>query len=149
MELIYLPPKVSHNTHYLINGVIWLFAGINLVRIAIGWYLEENMLLATIGLIFTIILSILISKTRFKNIASKFISHIKQLPDRSWFFAFQKVRHYVLLGSMIMLGIFFREYSGLDNYILALIYTTMGSTLVFTSYYFFNRILIQPNQEAD
>ncbi|OLS29021.1 MAG: hypothetical protein HeimC2_02160 [Candidatus Heimdallarchaeota archaeon LC_2] len=134
-------PLVSKKMHYLTNGLIWFFAGINLVRIAIGWYRESDNLEVLLGVGFTVIFAIIISQTRFKIISGKFNKHIQRLPDKSWFFAFQQFRHYVLLLLMMNLGILLKEYSGLNNYTLALIYTTMGSTLVLTSYFFFIQII--------
>lgn len=130
-------PLVSKRIHYLTNGLIWFLAGINLIRIAIGWYREYDNLEIIIGSSVTLFLGIVISQTRFKIIAGKFNKHIQGLPDKSWFFVFQRVRHYFLLIFMMFLGIFLKLYSGLNNYSLALIYTTMGTTLVLTSYYFF------------
>jgi hypothetical protein len=149
LNVLELPPRVSHTSHYIVNGLIWSLAGINLVRLAIGWYLESDILAFLVGIVSTVILAVVISQTRFKIIAGKFNKHIVSLPEKSWFFAFQKVRHYFLLIFMMFLGIGLKEYSGLNEYTLALIYSTMGSTLVLTSYHFFVQVFITSNTELE
>jgi hypothetical protein len=86
-------------------------------------------------------LGIFLSQTRFRKIVDKFVLHILNLPDRSWVLSFQALKHYILLGTMMVLGLVLRHYSGLDVYYLAIIYMTMGTTLFFSSYFFYQQYL--------
>jgi hypothetical protein len=135
--MISYPPLVSRRTHYFTNGLIWLLAGINLIRLAIEWYMDIDKTKAIIGSLVTLSLGIYLSQTRFKIIAGKFNTRILGLPEKSWILAFQSIKSYILLSTMIMLGITFRVIIGLDEFYLALVYTTMGVVLFLASYFFF------------
>ena len=138
------PPRIASRIHFLTNGVIWFFAGLNLQILALGWWTDADRIIAAIAGLITFSLGVLITKTRFKIIVGKFISHIRNLPARSRIFSFQKLKHYILLAFMMTLGITLRHYSGLDTFYLAWIYQTMGTTLYLSSYYFFNQYLKKP-----
>ena len=144
-----LPPKIKSRYHYITNGIIWTGAGINLMINATGWLSESETWLGLLTGFITFSLGIILSKTRFKKIAGKFITHIRGLPDNSWFFAFQARRHYILLITMMLLGISLRKFSGIDIFYLSIIYMIMGTTLFFTSYYFFQRFLLNHNPNSD
>lgn len=137
-KIISYPPLVSRRVHYLTNGIIWLLAGINLMRLTIDWYMNIDQIKAIIGFIVSLSLGVYLSQTRFKVIASKYNVRILGLPEKTWIFAFQSIRSYILLSIMIVMGITLRVIIGLDEFYMALIYTTMGVVLFLASYFFFN-----------
>lgn len=148
MKFYELPPQINSRFHYITNGVIWTGAGINMMILAIGWYLELNKWQGILSGLVTFSMGILIANLRFKKIVHKFNNHIQSLPDRSWFFSFQALKHYFLLVFMMTLGLTLRHYSGLDVFILAIIYMTMGTTLVISSYHFYIQIILTKNHET-
>ena len=141
MRFYELSPKVNSKLHYLTNGLIWTGAGFNLMYLATNWFSESDRWQGILGGLITFSLGILISKTRFKKIVVKFLTHIDNLPQRSWFFSFQAFRHYVLIILMMVMGLSLRNFSGIDLFYLAIIYMIMGTTLFLSSYYFYTQFL--------
>ncbi len=150
MDFYKLPPQIKSRFHYITNGIIWTGAGLNLMFIATRWLSDSTILKGFLTGLITFSLGILLSKTRFKKIGGKFIFHIRSLPDNSWIFSFQALRHYILLSIMMILGISLRKFSGIDVYYLSIIYMTMGTTLFFTSYYFYHQFFSnRPNLDNE
>lgn len=149
MHFYELPPQIRSHFHYITNGIIWTGAGINMMIIAVRWFSETEIWQGLLTGLVTFSLGIFISKTRFKKIIVKFVTHIQSLPEKSWFFSFQQLRHYLLLTFMMLLGITLRDHSGLDVFYLSLIYMIMGTTLFHSSYYFYNQFRIDHNQNID
>jgi hypothetical protein len=75
----------------------------------------------------------------FSKIALKNISRLCILPDKTCIFAFQAWKSYLIIILMILLGITLRH-SPIPRPYLAVIYTTIGGALFFSSFHFYSRI---------
>jgi hypothetical protein len=133
-------PTVARRFLLLIAGLLWSGVGILLCSMAGGWLLHTpwptNMLGAGVG----IASGILIYRYGFSRIALKNIERISRKPEQVCLFAFQAWRSYLLITVMMALG-FILRHSGLPRYILAVIYSAVGSGLTLSSILYYERML--------
>jgi hypothetical protein len=105
-----------------------------------GWLLRTpwpiNMLGAGVG----VASGFMIYRYGFSRIALKNIDRISKKPEQVCLFAFQAWRSYLLITIMMALG-FILRHSALPRYILAVIYSAVGSGLTLSSILYYERLV--------
>ncbi|MBU1162327.1 MAG: hypothetical protein KKF96_07200 [Proteobacteria bacterium] len=139
MTLEKLKPAVSKYWLMALAGLMWSLVGIMLCRMAYIWLRAVPghwaFSLGSLGLI----LALTVYRFEFSKIALKNIARLCLLPDKTCIFAFQAWKNYLIIIFMIILGITLRH-SPIPRYFLAVIYTTIGGALFFSSFHFYWRI---------
>jgi hypothetical protein len=139
MTLEKFKPAVSKYWLMALAGLMWSLVGIMLCRMAYIWLRAVPgrwaLPLGSLGLI----LALTVHRFGFSKIALKNIARLCVLPDKTCIFAFQAWKSYLIIIFMIILGITLRH-SPLPRYFLAVIYTTIGGALFFSSFHFYWRI---------
>ncbi len=118
-------------------GLMWCGAGVMLSIRALIWLTANEGIswpYAAVG----IIAALLINHLGFKNIVTKNIARIAELPERHSLFAFISVKSYLTIIIMIALGIILRN-SPIPKKYLALIYITMGMSLLLSGVIYFRQ----------
>lgn len=133
-------PTVARRFLLLLAGLLWSGVGILLCSMAGGWLLRApwptNILGAGVG----VASGFLIYRYGFSRIALKNIERISKKPEQVCLFAFQAWRSYLLITIMMALG-FILRHSALPRYVLAVIYSAVGSGLTLSSILYYERLL--------
>lgn len=139
MLLEKLNPAVSKYWLMALAGLMWSAVGIMLCRLAYIWLKpvpwNRAMPLGAIGLI----AAAAAYRYGFSKIALKNITRLCLLSNKTCVFAFQAWQSYLIILFMVMLGITLRH-SPFPRHLLAVIYTTIGGALFFSSFHFYGRI---------
>jgi hypothetical protein len=113
-------------------GSILLFKGSKLLAASSGFSWLNIMICSVSGLIFFILM--------FSKISRNHIIRITNLyGDHHGFYEFFSRRSYIMMLSMISLGIFLRKTSFIPLAYLSLAYITMGIPLLLSSFRFYHR----------
>jgi hypothetical protein len=117
---------------WTLAGVMLLFRG-SLILIASSGFSWINILACTLsGLIFFVLM--------FSRISLAHINRITHLSENHhWFYEFFNRRSYLMMLSMISLGVLLRRASILPSTYLSLAYITMGIPLLLSSFRFYHR----------
>jgi hypothetical protein len=121
--------EVDRHWLFAIGGALWTAVGILLLSYAVAWLAPVNvpLELALGGL--GIVLAFVAARFIFRGIASKNIRRIDAGPERASVFAFQPWTSYVVMFSMMALGIVLRR-SGVPKPALAVVYAGIGGALM-------------------
>ncbi len=114
-----------------VAGGLWLAVGLGLtVRGLLWWrpWLSAQEALLALALL---PLAVLFSSKILLRVARRTLSHIRNLPEKACLFAFQPPRSWLIMGSMILLGILLRR-SPLSRDLLGGLYVLMGLALSLT-----------------
>lgn len=138
MNLDYLTPRVSKHYLLLVAALVWTFAGgMLLLRgftinnpLPSHWKLE---------LLWCSIAGLLFFRLLFNRISAKHMLRIKNLPnERPVIFSFFNLKSYLMMFSMISLGITLRITGVVSPEYLSLMYVTMGIPLLMSSFRFYS-----------
>jgi len=125
--------KISKQGLLLIAGIVWLAAGINILRIGIMAILSswgKAALWLDIGLPFFILLIFAGFSLMFYRIVGKNEKRIMAgEEEKKSVFLFLDLKGYFLMAFMMTLGIVLRHGDFLPDYIFAFFYTGLGSAL--------------------
>ena len=142
MNLDRLTPRVSKHYLLLVAALVWTFAGgVLLYRgFSTDHSGETNW---TLKIIFCLAGGLLFYKVMFDRISSKHVKRIKSMEtERPVVFSFFNLKSYVMMFSMITMGVTLRLTGLVSPANLALVYVTMGIPLLMSSirfyYTFFN-----------
>jgi len=134
-----LKPAVSKYWLMALAGLMWSVVGIMLCRMAYIWLWAVPgrwaLSMGSLGLIS----ALAAYRFGFSKIALKNIFRLCLLPDKTCIFAFQAWKGYLIIIIMISLGLTLRH-SPIPRPYLAVIYTTIGGALLFSSFHFYGRI---------
>ncbi len=128
--------KVEARVLMFIAASVWLFAGLMLIARGLSGITNSGSLLLKLGLCFSV--GILFYVFMFSKISLKHIHRIKSLNEtRVFFFQFFNIRSFIMMFSMISLGVTLRLTGLVPFKYLALFYIVMGTPLLISSFRFF------------
>ena len=115
-------------TLLLLDGIIWLIAGVNVCKIGVGTWmtLEGNTLWMVIGCLATFVaFATMFVRMVFKNVRR--IEQIEEGHRRVW--DMMSVRSYLIMAFMIALGVALRQFSLVPEVFIGSFYTGLGGAL--------------------
>ena len=119
------------NRKYLpyVAGFLWLTVGLGLMLRGLLWWKEsfEPPFMLIYGLLL-IPIAYLFSSKILSQVSQRTLDHIRRLPEKVCFFAFQPTRSYLLMAIMIAIGLILRH-SPLPRAFLGALYVLMGLSL--------------------
>lgn len=126
--------KVKKNILYLLAGLFWLIAGVNVVRIGVDvMHDPESRLFVFLTLI--LIIFFLFSQFIFSRIVRENVSRIEQLDDdRVPFWLFMDKKGYIIMTFMITLGVTVRYLNLLPDFFISFFYIGLGGALTLTAF---------------
>ena len=138
--IVKLNPAVPRHFLYAAAGMLWTLAGVVLCIRGEVWLevfpvgtefaLEAISIgIAVVGYLFL-----------FTKVVQKNIDRISRLPERACLFAFTAWYGYLMIASMMTVGITLRS-TALPKYLLSVPYTAMGLILLIGSLAFYRRFL--------
>ena len=141
MILDFLTPRVSKHYLLLIAALVWTFAGGMLLfrGFTINIQLPANWRIELFG---CIVAGLLFFRLLFNRISAKHVLRIKKLPnDCPVIFSFFNLKSYLMMFSMIFMGIMLRKTGVVSTEYLSLMYVTMGIPLLMSSFRFYYTFL--------
>jgi hypothetical protein len=123
-------PIVPRHWLFVISGILWCAVGALMCLRAYFWTYHTSIDHFLTVEIVGIITALIGFRFVFSKITRRNIDRIKTLPERSSFFSFTGTRGYIMIISMISLGIFLRN-SPIPKEYLAIPYNAMGGSLIF------------------
>ncbi len=131
-------PHVHYHALFVLAGLMWTAVGLMLLWRASIWLssMEGSLAMGLVGL--SVVLMVAFYAVMFRKTVQKNIARLASLPERVCLFAFNSRRGYALILFMIVLGITLRH-SPIPRPYLAVVYTTMGGTLLLSSFHFYHR----------
>jgi hypothetical protein len=137
-----LVPAVNKRWLYFVAGVIWSGVGILLTRLAYGWLLPVETLVALLLALTGVLMAVAIYRFLFAWFADKNIRRVNNLSkDKICIFAFQQWTSYPLVVFMVALGISLRVYSPVPKPFLAVMYIGIGGGLLLGSFRYYAHFL--------
>ena len=137
MHLNDLTPRVSKHYLFIVAALVWTFAGSMLLFRGLMF----NATLPShrgIKLMAGVIGGLLFFRLLFNRISSKHVLRIVNLPvSRPCIFSFFNLRSYLMMFTMITLGITLRKTEVISAEYLSLMYVTMGIPLLMSSVRFY------------
>jgi hypothetical protein len=131
-------PRVSKRYLLLIAALVWTFAGgILLYR---GFFAHNNPLPSQwkVKLLLCLIAGLIFFVLLFNRISAKHIQRIRNFPiEQPGIFSFFNLKSYVMMFSMITLGVSLRKSGTVSPEYLSLMYVTMGIPLLMSSFRFY------------
>ncbi len=133
-----LIPRIQRTYLLLVAALVWTFAGSMLLFrgvtlnpvLPVNWW-EEVLLSILSGIIFY--------KLLFTRISRKHVQRIQSMQeDKPSVFAFFNLKSYMMMLSMIALGITLRKTGIVSAEYLAVMYITMGIPLLMSSFRFYH-----------
>jgi hypothetical protein len=135
-----LTPSVKGYWLLLLSGLLWSIVGIALCITATQWLAESVWPYSLVAAIIGFALGKAIHQYGFSRIARKNIQRIIELQGRVCLFAFQTWRSYLLIVTMMSIGLVLRHCSA-PKLILSIIYLTIGTALTFSSILYYEKII--------
>lgn len=120
--------KVNKNNLLLIAGLVWGFAGFNILRIGIVEYRNNLNLL---NILISLAIFILFQSLIFGKMVKKHTVRIKEYEeDKQYFYKFFDKKSYFIMVFMIALGIGLRASGIVPEVFIAVFYTGLGVSLL-------------------
>lgn len=131
-------PRVSKHYLLLVAALVWTFAG--------GMLLFRGLTINNplpahweLKLLLCIVAGLLFFRLLFNRISAKHVLRIKNLPiERPTIFSFFNLKSYLMMFSMIALGITLRLTGAVSPEYLSFMYVTMGIPLLMSSFRFYS-----------
>jgi hypothetical protein len=130
-------PRVSKRYLLLVAALVWTFAGGMLLfrGFAVTHTQETHW---SVKIAFCIVGGLLFYKVMFDRISSKHVTRIKTMVvERPVIFSFFNLKSYLMMFSMITMGVTLRLTGLVAPTHLALVYVTMGIPLLMSSFRFY------------
>lgn len=129
---------VSGNTLLITAGLVWLIAGINVLRIGISYWVDSKqywlLKLGETALVFLFFFGII-----FHRLYHKHTRRIAQKPNNNCPFSFFDIKGWIIMSVMITFGILARTYHWLPAEFIAFFYTGLSLALIATGLRFIKR----------
>ena len=139
MSIHDLKPAVTQKALVLIAGLVWTGVGILLSTMAVVWLAaaprSQGVLLGTVG----VLLAVVAWRFGFSRLSRANVDRIERSPARACAFSFQAWKSYLIMGSMIALGIVLRH-SAIPKPWLAVVYSTIGGALLLASLDYYRHV---------
>ena len=138
MNLDRLTLRVSKHYLLLVAALVWTFAG--------GMLLYRGFTINNplpphweVKLSLCIVAGLLFFRLLFNRISAKHVLRIKNLPiERPVIFSFFNLKSYLMMFSMITMGITLRKTGAVSSEYLSFMYVTMGIPLLMSSFRFYS-----------
>ena len=140
---------VSRQVLLITAGIVWIIAGINILRIGVvTWISDDRYWLFQVGE--AIVVFLLFFNLVFKKLFYKHTERIERKGDRSCPFSFFDTKGWIVMSFMILFGILARKFHWLPNSFIAVFYTGLSTVLIITGilflrYWWRNRMQIKNN----
>ena len=132
MNIHALKPEVAREVLLLVAGLVWSGVGIMLGTWAVVWLTAASpsaaMILGAAG----VACALVAWRFGFARLSNANIERIERLPVRACLFSFQAWKSYLIMASMIALGLVLRH-SAIPKPWLAVVYSTIGGALFLSS----------------
>ena len=151
MTLRSLKPAVTKSWLIALAGLMWTGVGVMLCRLAYNWLAVINRGMATSLGLLGVVMAVVAYRFGFSKIAQKNIKRISLLVEKTCIFAFQTWKGYLIIGSMITLGIILRS-STIPKQYLAIVYATIGGAIFLSSLHYYGllwRMVVQKDPRQD
>jgi hypothetical protein len=132
-------PSVSRGWLLLLAGLMWSAVGILLCALAYQWLVGLHSSWAVWIGGAGLVAALLTYRFGFLHIAQKNIDRLKAILEKVCVFAFMPWKSYLLVAGMMTLGITLRH-STLPREYLAVVYTTIGAALFFSSLHYYPHV---------
>ena len=120
---------VRNRTLLLLASIVWLVAGINIVRIGLEAYGAGHLSLINAGL--SVVIGIVFWTFVFGKLVSKHSDRIEAYGDeRRFFLSFFDVPSFIIMAIMMTGGISIRSFSLAPEPFIAVFYTGLGASLL-------------------
>lgn len=118
---------VKNNTLLFIAGIVWVFAGFNVLRIGILSYTGYANLL---NMLYSLFVFLIFWFMVFKKLVTKHTRRIKDYNEsRQYFWKFFDIPSFIVMTFMISAGIIIRAFNLLPDVIIAVFYSGLGTAL--------------------
>lgn len=137
MKIDLFTPRVSKHYLLLVAALVWTFAGGMLLfrGFTLNEILPAHWIVELISGIFA---GLLFFRVLFNRISAKHVRRIQDLPiEQPCLFSFFNIRSYLMMFSMITLGVMLRKSGIVASEYLSLLYITMGIPLLLSSFRFY------------
>ena len=126
---------VSRQALVLTAGVVWVIAGINILRIGVVTWIDVSHF-ELIRICEALVVFLLFFNFIFKKLFYKHTKRIEQKQDRNCPFAFFDIKGWVIMTVMITFGILARKLHWLPDYFISFFYVGLSSALIITGILF-------------
>lgn len=138
LSVNYFKPGVPKRYLMFVAALVWLFAGCMLVYKGLLFMIIDDLQVLIIKLLISISLGLLFFVLMFSKIAAKHVSRILNIKhENPCLFSFFNWKSYLMMGSMITLGILLRTFHLVPMFYLSCFYVAMGTPLLLSSSRFF------------
>ena len=128
--------KVKSEKLLIIAAVVWLLAGINILRLGVIAITETELVAALLAV--GVVVTFLLFHMMFAKLVGKQSNRIRAYGNEpTCAFAFFDVKGYIMMAIMMGGGIALREFGIIAAWIVAFMYTGIGSALVLAGIGFF------------
>ncbi|MEK6692311.1 MAG: hypothetical protein AABY44_02655 [Nitrospirota bacterium] len=137
-------PAVDRKALIFLAGIVWSIAGIILCSYAVSW-----LSLSGKGLSFGLaglLISLIVYHFGFSDIVKKNIDRISLMGEKVCIFAFQPWKSYIVVVSMMGMGILLRQLP-IPKHYLSIIYIGMGLAMIFSSIQYY-RVFLKVSVEG-
>ena len=118
---------VKNTSLLLIASIVWLIAGYNIVHIGILMYINH---ITLINIVSSILVFLIFWFMIFNKLVNKHTKRIQLYgSEKQYVWKFFDVKSFIIMASMMSLGIMIRVYHLMPNTCIALFYTGLGSAL--------------------
>lgn len=137
---------VTKNTLLITAGIVWLLAGINILRIGISCWINDShywfFKICEATIVFLLFFGLI-----FHKLYKKHTHRISQKKSKNCPFSFFDVKGWIIMGFMITIGILTRTLHVLPEAFIAVFYTGLSVALITTGtrfiwYWWRNRHLL-------
>lgn len=141
MLIDFLIPKIQRSYLLLVAALAWTFAGSMLIwrgftlnqDVPAYWWVEVAL---------SIFLGLVFFQLLFNRISKKHVQRIQSMPEeKPSVFAFFNLKSYLMMFSMIAMGMTLRKTGIVSAEYLAVMYITMGIPLLMSSFRFYSSFL--------
>ena len=124
---------------FILAGVMWSGVGLMLCSLALHWLKDLHSFIALWFGLLGLVASLVVYRFGFLHIAEKNITRLHTFLEQASPFAFMSAKSYLLVAFMMALGITLRA-SPIPKTYLAVLYTTIGAALFFSSLHYYPHI---------
>ncbi|MGD9308227.1 MAG: hypothetical protein PVG51_03770 [Desulfosarcina sp.] len=140
MALSRLKPTVPKCWLFAASGVLWSTVGLMMCASGIGWLAGAGIVRSAGFGLAGMVLAAVAACWVFGGIAQRNIQRLRLLPDRGCFFAFQAWKSYLIIATMVIIGMALRQ-STLPKSGLAIIYIGIGGALFGASLHYYRHLM--------
>ena len=134
-----LNPAVRKPILILLSGIVWLGTGIMLISMAVSWFKNSANQYAIWFALTGVLAGVIIHRFGFLRIVNKNLDRIRKIEDLYCAFGFMPWKSYIMVASMMTMGIILRDSACPKEYLL-IIYMGIGLALALSSTRYFLNI---------